>query len=205
MFVIGITGGIGTGKSTVASLCREAGLSVLDADKISHSVTQSEGLAIPEIIDVFGEEFINTDGSLNRKKMSDLVFQDKKSLDSLSLIVHKYTIKQMGIYLDELENSGAKVAVLDVPIPVKEGFLDRSDLVWNVTSDKEIRLKRLEVRGLSRSEALRRMAVQMTPEEYSKLADLDIVNNHDFDYLRKQVNQILSEVLTPRGLSFNKI
>lgn len=68
MFVIGITGGIGTGKSTVASLCREAGLSVLDADKISHSVTQSEGLAIPEIIDVFGEEFINTDGSLNRKK-----------------------------------------------------------------------------------------------------------------------------------------
>lgn len=95
--------------------------------------------------------------------------------------------------------------MLDVPIPVKEGFLDRSDLVWNVTSDKEIRLKRLEIRGLSRSEALRRMAVQMTPEEYSELADLDIVNNHDFDYLRKQVNQILSEVLTPRGLSFNKI
>lgn len=205
MFVIGITGGIGTGKSTVASLCREAGLAVLDADKISHSVTQSDGLAIPEIIETFGEDYVNNDGSLNRSKMSDLVFEDKKALDSLSLIVHKYTIQQMGVYLGELKNSGEKVAVLDVPIPVKEGFRDLCDLVWNVTSDKPIRLKRLEGRGLSKTEALRRMAVQMSPEEYSEIADLDIVNNHDFDNLRKQVNQILNAELTSRGLKFNQI
>ncbi|HHU53317.1 MAG TPA: dephospho-CoA kinase [Clostridiaceae bacterium] len=205
MFVIGITGGIGTGKSTVASLCREAGLSVLDADKISHSVTQSDGIAIPEIIERFGQEYINTDGSLNRAKMSDLVFEDKRALDALSFIVHKHTMKQMGKYLDELEKSGEKIAVLDVPIPVKEGFLDRCNQVWNVTSDQNIRLNRLEKRGLSRGEALRRIAVQMTPEEYSKLADIDIVNNHNFDQLREQVNEILAAELGSRGLPFNKI
>ncbi|MGI6580067.1 MAG: dephospho-CoA kinase [Saccharofermentanales bacterium] len=205
MFVIGITGGIGTGKSTIASLCREAGLAVLDADKISHSVTISDGIAIPEIIERFGQEYINTDGSLNRVKMSELVFENKKALDALSLIVHKHTMKQMGKYLDDLENSGEKVVVLDVPIPVKEGFLDRCDQVWNVTSNQEIRLNRLEKRGLSKAEAMRRMAVQMTPEEYSKLADLDIVNNQDFDQLREQVNKILTSELGSRGLPFNKI
>lgn len=205
MFVIGITGGIGTGKSTVASLCREAGLAVLDADKISHSVTQSNGIAIPEITERFGQEYINAGGSLDRAKMSNLVFENKKALDALSLIVHKHTIKQMGIYLDSLENSGEKVAVLDVPIPVKEGFLDRCDQVWNVTSDQNIRLNRLEKRGLDKTEALRRMAVQMTPEEYSKLANLDIVNNHNFDQLREQVNKILVAELGTRGLPFNKI
>ncbi|HHT25230.1 MAG TPA: dephospho-CoA kinase [Clostridiaceae bacterium] len=205
MFVIGITGGIGTGKSTVASLCREAGLAVLDADKISHSVTQSDGFAIPEIAERFGQEYINTDGSLNRAKMSDLVFENKKALDALSFIVHKHTMKQMAVYLDNLENSGEKVVVLDVPIPVKEGFLDRCDQVWNVTSDQDIRLNRLEKRGLSRTEALRRMAVQMTPEEYSKIANIDIFNNHNFDQLREQVNKILASELGSRGLPFNKI
>ncbi len=205
MFVIGITGGIGTGKSTVASLCREAGLTVLDADQISHSVTESHGSAIPEIKEIFGPDFILQDESLDRKKISDLVFKDKKALDQLSLIVHHHTLKQMGIYLTELEKSGAKVAVLDVPIPVKEGFLDRCHLVLNITADLEIRLERLIKRGMTKEDALRRMAVQMTPEQYSELADLDIVNNGSYEVLREQINTLLEKELAPRGLPFHQI
>lgn len=205
MFVIGITGGIGTGKSTVASLCREAGLPVLDADKISHSITQSEGIAIPEIKEIFGEEYIKLDGSLNRKLISDYVFSDKKALDQLSLIIHHHTLKQMGIYLEQLKKSNEKTVVLDVPIPVKKGFLDKCDQVWNIRSNEDLRLERLKKRGLSLVDAKRRMAVQMTPDQYSDLADFDIYNNNDFDHLRNQVNRILEEQLTPRGLPFNKI
>ncbi len=205
MFVIGITGGIGTGKSTVANLCREAGLSVLDADQISHSVTEANGLAIPEIKEAFGEEYILEDGSLDRKKVSDLVFKNKKALDKLSLIVHHHTLKQMGLYLDELEKAGIKVAVLDVPIPVKEGFLDRCNQVWNITAEKEIRLNRLEKRGMTRADALRRMSVQMTPEQYSELADVDIQNDGTYDELREKVNTLFEKELSPRGLPFSKI
>ena len=103
MFVIGITGGIGTGKSTVASLCRGAGIPVLDADKISHSVTQRNVIAIAEIKDKFGEDYINADNSLNRKKIADLVFSDKRALDELSFIIHRHTLDQIGTYLKELK------------------------------------------------------------------------------------------------------
>ncbi len=205
MFVIGITGGIGTGKSSVAGLCREAGIPVLDADKISHSITEPGGSAIPEISEKFGPDYINPDGSLNRKKMSDYVFRNKKALDQLSLIIHHHTLKQMGIYLEQLEASGEKVVVLDVPIPVKEGFLDRCNQVWNVRADEKIRLERLKKRGVDHAEAKRRMAVQLSPEQYSELADLDIENNQDFDQLRKEVNRLLTEQLEPRGLRFHKI
>ncbi len=205
IYVIGITGGIGTGKSTVAGLCREAGLPVLDADKISHSVTQANGLAIQEIKDSFGADYISEDQSLNRKKMSDLVFHDKKALDQLSLIVHHYTLKQMSIYLDQLKASGEKVAVLDVPIPVKEGFLDLCNIVWNVTANEEIRLVRLQNRGMSIEDAKRRIMIQMTPAQYSELADIDIDNSYDFDILRKQVNQLLEDSLGARGLPYKKI
>ena len=111
----------------------------------------------------------------------------------------------MGIYLDQLKSAGEKVAVLDVPIPVKEGFLDRCDIVWNVVTDEKIRLERLQKRGHSLADAKRRIEVQMTTEEYSNLADLDIDNNSDFDNLRKQVNQLLEKYLGARGLPYNKI
>ena len=92
MFVIGITGGIGSGKSLAAKVCSEYGLPVIDADEISRNLTNSDGKAIPEIREIFGKKMIASDGSLNRKEMSNLVFKDKKSLDTLSALIHKYVI-----------------------------------------------------------------------------------------------------------------
>lgn len=200
MFVIGITGGIGSGKSTVAALCREAGLPVLDADRVSHSVTLKGGSALPEIIEYFGDDCLDAEGNLDRKHMAELVFRDKKALDQLSLIIHRHVLDTMGEQLKELAKSGEKAAVMDVPIPVKHGFLDRCDQVWAVWADDEIRLDRLEHRGLEREEAERRMKIQMTREQYAELADIEIENNGDFEQIREQVDNLLQKELGSRGL-----
>ena len=90
MFVLGITGGIGSGKSTVSGLLAERGLLVLDADEISRSVTGPMGRAMPEIAETFGKKVVSANGALNRRVMSDIAFGDKKKLDDLSTIIHRH-------------------------------------------------------------------------------------------------------------------
>ena len=201
MFVIGITGGIGSGKTTVADILSEAGIKVISADKISRRVTEKDGIAIPELEETFGEEFIK-DGALNRKLTASLVFQDRKALDLLNRIVHRYVLAEMGEELDRLEEKRVKVVALDVPIPVKRGFLDRSDVVFTVWSDDESRLKRLAKRGLSRSDALQRIAMQMSREEYREIADAEILNNGGMDDLRQQIEEIIGSELRERGIRY---
>lgn len=201
MYVIGITGGIGSGKTTVANVLSEAGIKVICADKISRAVTEKGGVAIPELSETFGPEFIK-DGALDRRKTASLVFRDRKALDRLNRIVHKHVLDQMGEELDQLEAKRAKVVALDVPIPVRHGFLDRSDVVFTVWSDDDIRLKRLVKRGLSRSDALQRIAIQMSREEYREIADAEIVNNGTIEDLRRQVEDIIGSRLRERGIRY---
>lgn len=201
MFVIGITGGIGSGKTTVADILSEAGIKVISADQISRRVTEKDGIAIPELEETFGEEFIK-DGALDRKLTSSLVFQDRKALDLLNRIVHRHVLAEMGEELDRLEEKRVKVVALDVPIPVKRGFLDHSDVVFAVWSDDENRLKRLAKRGLSRSDALQRIAMQMSREEYREIADAEILNNGGMDDLRQQIEEIIGSELRERGIRY---
>ena len=92
MFVLGITGGIGCGKSTVSGYFRERNVRVLDADEISRQVTDVGGVALPEIAELLGSRAINSQGALNRKYVASLVFSEKKKLDKLSSIIHKYVL-----------------------------------------------------------------------------------------------------------------
>lgn len=204
MFVLGITGGIGSGKSTVAGICSAEGIPLLDADQISHQVTAAGGIALPEIVEEFGEELINVDGSLNRSKMANLVFQDKRALDRLSAMIHRHVLDYIGTEIDRLTREKYPVVVLDVPVPVKTGFLDRCDQVWSVWADDDVRLARLERRGLARQEALRRMAMQMTREEYADIADYEIENNSDFETLEDTVRERLFAELALRGIRLTK-
>ncbi|MDO5033235.1 MAG: dephospho-CoA kinase [Eubacteriales bacterium] len=205
MFVIGVTGGIGAGKSSFAGLLAEAGLPVLDADKISHELTQAGGRSMLAIEEAFGPKYLKPDGSLDRQAMSALAFQDKKSLDRLSAIIHQDVILTMEEGLQALSKSQAQAAVLDVPIPVKHGFLDRSDLVICIWADDEIRLSRLAQRGMAQAEAQRRMAVQLSREEYAKLADMLILNNGSLEDLRLRAQEILQTELAARGIKFKDL
>lgn len=200
MFVIGITGGIGCGKSTVATICREAGLPVVDADAISREVTAAGGLAIPAITAAFGTGVIDEKGGLDRTAMARKVFQNRGALDNLSRIVHQHVVEQMKARVEALAGQKQKAAVLDVPIPVKNGFLDICDQVWVVWAADENRLSRLRGRGMGEDEARRRMDMQMTKEEYLDLADHFIENNQDIASLADKVRELLERELGSRGI-----
>ena len=205
MFIIGVTGGIGAGKSSFASLLAEAGLPLLDADQISHEMTKAGGRSMPEIEACFGPDYLNPDGSLDRTAMSALAFRDKKSLDKLSAIIHHDVISTIADRLQALSQTNAQAAVLDVPIPVKHGFLDRCDLVIGLWAEDDLRLERLEKRGMSRDEAKRRMAVQLSREEYEKLSDIFVLNNGSREDLRQQAQKILQDELGSRGIKFQDL
>ncbi|NMA18412.1 MAG: dephospho-CoA kinase [Clostridiaceae bacterium] len=200
MFVLGITGGIGSGKSTVAAICRTVGLPVIDADLISHELTGESSETTRLLEEVFGSKIIREDGALDRQRMSDLVFHDKRYLDKLSAIIHEQVIKTMEERLREAEKKKTKAIVLDVPIPVKRGFVDLCDQIWTVFADSEIRKNRLLKRGMSIHDIERRMRVQMSPEEYRKIAHHEICNNGTFQELEEQVHTLLKQELGIRGI-----
>jgi dephospho-CoA kinase len=200
MFVIGITGGIGTGKSTVAKIFADRGVRVLDADEISKKVTGYEGSALPDIRALLGNKSIDSYGNMNRKYVASLVFSDRTKLDKLSAIIHKQVLEQMGIELEKEREKGTKVIILDVPIPVKKGFLDVCNQVWVVSANEDVRLARVMNRGMDKEDAKRRMAMQMTREEYENLADIVIENNSDDEALSEIVEVHIKGELEKRGI-----
>ena len=199
MFVLGITGGIGSGKSTVSSLLAERGLLVLDADEISRSVTGPMGRAMPDIAETFGKKVVAANGALNRRVMSDIAFGDKKKLDDLSTIIHCHVFEQIEETLNKEKEKGTKCVVLDVPIPVNK-FRELCNQIWVVTCDKDVRLARLAKRGMDKEEAERRIAVQMTDDEYCELGDHSIDNSWDLDDLKDKVEVLIREQLYERGI-----
>ncbi|HZK29029.1 MAG TPA: dephospho-CoA kinase, partial [Clostridia bacterium] len=170
MFVLGITGGIGTGKSTVASICRKAGLPVIDADQIAHDLTDQAGETTEKIAQALGQEVLDGQRALDRQRVADLAFSNKRALDLLSAIVHEAVVKEIERQLETLRSKKSRAVVLDVPIPVKRGFLDVCDQVWTVAAPDRLRVERLRRRGMDEAEVTRRIGVQMTREEYRDLA-----------------------------------
>jgi len=199
MFIVGITGGIGSGKSTVSKYLEDKGLPVLDADKISFEVTDVDGSAVEEVASVFGDRAVSADGSMNRKYISDIVFNDRMKLDLLSSIIHKHVFEVMAKRIEEETEKKTKCIVLDVPIPVQK-FVDMSDQVWVVTCDTEVRIGRLIDRGLSRDEAQRRIAMQLTDDEYADLADFKIDNSGDLEDTFARVDELIKTQLMERGI-----
>ncbi len=200
MFVLGITGPIGSGKSTVSKIFADKEILVLDADQISRDVTAAEGAAIDEIEEAFGPKAISSDRSLNRKHMADVVFKDNRKLDQLSSIIHKHVFIVMDKALEEQKKLKTKLVVLDVPIPVNKGFVDHCDQIWAVTCEDHIRLERLIDRGMTKEDALRRIAVQMTNDEYAALGDHVIDNSGTPDELNEAVSALIKTELNERGI-----
>ena len=200
MFVLGITGGIGCGKSTVAAICRDAGLPVIDADELSRQVTAAGGAALTELRELFGPSVLDEQGALNRQRMARLVFSDRNKLDQLRAVIHRHVLDTMLAEVEKLREKKQRAVVLDVPIPVKHGFLDLCDQVWVVWSSDEVRIARLNRRGMGEEEARRRMAMQMSRDEYIALADHVIENDSSLDALRASVEALLIQELKERGV-----
>jgi len=176
--IIGITGGIGSGKSTAAKVFRAKGIDVIDADEISRNIVSKSDDVLSELVQTFGDSILGADQKLDRQKLAGVVFKDMDALKKLNKILHAQIAVEIKIQLKSLEKSGAKIAVIDVPLPVKDGFLGVCDEVWVMDADSETRIQRLmATRGYSREACLLRIKNQPTQEKYLALADKVFDNN----------------------------
>lgn len=198
MIVIGLTGGIASGKSTVAAELRRLGLPVFDADEASRQAVAagSEGLKLVQ--QTFGSEYLTTTGELNREKVAALVFRDKEALKKLEAIIHKIVLSEVDCFLQECRSHGCQAAVLDVPLLIECGWHEKVDVVWLVAVSIEEQIKRAMLRsGMPEADVKRRIAAQMSLEEKKAYAGVVFDNSGELENtlsaVRKEVKKILGE------------
>ena len=177
MKVIGLTGGIASGKSTIANLLRSLGAPVFDADAESRALVAKGRAALNEI----ALTYLTDGGELNRPKMAELVFHDKEALKKLEAIIHKNVLAAAQSFLAECRSKNLPAAVLDVPLLIECGWYKDVDAVWLVAVDSETQIERAMARSnMTREEVKARIAAQMTLEEKKAYASLVIDNSGTF-------------------------
>lgn len=189
MKIIGITGGIGSGKSAVSRILRDLGAAVVDADALARNVTTGGSEALKELTEYFGNDIIDETGELDRKKLASIAFSDPVKLHALNNITHKYITERIIGAIEVLRSTGKRdFIVIDAPIPIEKGFLDVADEVWVVAADREIRIKRVMERSdLTYEEVISRINSQMRDEEYLRIADEVLNNNGTMEELEQAV------------------
>ena len=196
MKIIGLTGGIASGKSTVATELRKQNVPVFDADEVSRNAVAkgSKGLAL--VAETFGAEYLTADGEMDRAKISQLVFSDKEALKTLEGILHKIVWDEAEAFLAEAREQKAKLAVLDVPLLIETKWHERVDLVWLVAVSKEQQIKRAMIRsGMTEEEVKARIAAQMSLEDKKKFADVVLDNSGALEETLEQVHKELAKLL----------
>jgi dephospho-CoA kinase len=176
--IIGLTGGIASGKSTVSNMIKELEIPVIDADIIAREVVEIGGTAYAKIVDYFGREILNETGSLNRKKLGAIVFNNEEKRLVLNGIVHPAVRIRMNEKIEEQKKIGNKAIVLDIPLLFESKLTYLVDKIIVVFVDQEIQKQRLKSRDqFSEEEALARIASQMPLKEKLALAD-EVIHNH---------------------------
>ena len=196
MKIIGLTGGIASGKSTVATELRKQNVPVFDADEVSRNAVAkgSKGLAL--VAEAFGADYLTSDGEMDRAKISQLVFSDKEALKTLEGILHKIVWDEAEAFLAEAREQKAKLAVLDVPLLIETKWHERVDLVWLVAVSKEQQIKRAMIRsGMTEEEVKARIAAQMSLEDKKKFADVVLDNSGALKETLEQVHKELAKLL----------
>ena len=195
MKVVGLTGGIASGKSTVTKLFSEVGADVIDADAVSKELTAPGGAAVEDIRKEFGDEVIDGQGGLDRMKMREIVFVDKDKLRKLESILHPLVFKTIFERVADYSEKGAKGVILDIPLLIESNFPMPLDAIIVVTCDLKVRINRVKARdGFDEEEVRRVMANQMTDKEKIKHADYVIENDGDLETTRDKVLQVWTEL-----------
>jgi dephospho-CoA kinase len=182
MKILGLTGGIAAGKSAVATMLRDLGAVVLDADKIARQIVAPGSLALQEIRQTFGDEFITQGGELDRKRLGALVFSDKKALDTLNAITHPRIAQQMSDEAEAARSQNAPAVFLEAALLFEANWDQGLDGVWVVSIPEELQMKRLRQRdSYNEAQAQARLASQMALSEKLKRATLVIDNSHSLE------------------------
>jgi dephospho-CoA kinase len=195
MKVIGLTGGIGTGKSTVAKFLAEMGAVILDADKVGHEVLKPGTQGWQEVVAAFGNQILNPDGTINRLRLGEIVFESTDSLHQLNRITHTRIHDLVKSQIEEYRRQGVAVLILEAPLLLEANWTSIVDEVWVTVSSEPTVLKRLRERtGLSQTESLARIRSQLSAEERTKRADVVINTDCKLNELRDRVIELWSMV-----------
>ena len=192
--VIGITGGIASGKSTASNMVREMGYTVIDADYASRVVVEPGQKAYGEIIGQFGESILHEDGTLNREKLGAIIFTDEEKRKQLNRIVHPAVRAYMNEEREAAFERGEKIVFLDIPLLFESKLTHMVDKTVLIYVDQDVQLHRLMARNnLTEEQAKARINSQMPLSEKKALADEVIDNNMDIDRTRSQLVSVLNK------------
>ena len=199
MVVIGVTGGLGTGKSTIAGMFKQLGAVVLDADVIAHEVMEPKKVAWRQILKTFGEDILNEDHTINRGQLANVVFRDGQRRRELEAIIHPHVLRRIKQQLHRLRRTrGTRAVVLDVPLLVEVGAQDVVDALVVVTAPPEAQRERLKKTfRWSEEEMDARMAAQWDLAAKVALADHVVDNSDGVDVTRTQVKRIWNQLVVP--------
>ncbi len=195
MLVVGLTGGIASGKSTVSRMFEQAGIPVICSDELAREVVRSGSPGLSEIRRIFGDDVLDDEGELDREAMARLVFHDPSKRKLLESIIHPRVAEEQNKRLKTLERQGHSIVVIDVPLLYEVGWERLVDLVVVVYTPRHVQEERLVNRdGMSADDARSRLDAQMTIDEKRRLADRLVDNGNTLEDTRRQVASIIEEL-----------
>lgn len=191
-YVIGLTGNIGSGKSTVLRMLEQLGAKAIDADNLAHELMRKGTSVWQAIVDAFGDEVLTPDGVIDRKRLGSLVFDDHEALERLENIVHPAVDER---FREIIQEADEQVIVVEAVKIIESGIYPELSALWLVTCPAEERLRRLlETRGVNEEEVRERLKAQMTEEKQAQLADVVIDNSgtppQTWEQVRREWNKI---------------
>jgi len=191
MIIVGLTGSVGTGKSTVTNFFRELGAYIIDWDELAREVIRPHSRAWKEIVGYFGKGILNADLTINRQKLAEIVFPDKKKVTKLNQIVHPEVFKEDERITSEIKSLDPDALIIkDIPLLFELTRPIVVDKVVVVSASEQTQLRRLEEKGMSREDARRRIRSQLPLEEKIKSADFVIDNAGPLEETKRQVEEI---------------
>lgn len=193
MLKIGLTGGIGTGKSTVSAIFREHGIKIVDADIIAREVLEKYPEILNKVRVEFGEGFFDWRGDFRRKEFGNHIFKFPKQRIKYESIVMPYIKKEIHNEIERLEKEDNKLIIVDAPILIETGLHEEMDYVVLVSADTQTQIQRIKARdGLANNDALNRINAQMSLDKKREFSNIIIDNNKDIENTRVQVEDIIT-------------
>ena len=195
MLVIGLTGPTGAGKGAVAAIFEGYGIPVINADRVYHELITPPSSCLRELREAFGKGILLPDGSLDRRTLGGIVFNDPAARERLNAITHRYVMEEVKTRMERFRRDGIPVAVFDAPQLFEAGAQKACTAVISVLADRGLRLERIMVRdNISAEAAMRRILAQKSDEFFRVHSDYIIENNGNVELLAPQIRRILKEL-----------
>ena len=192
-YIVGLTGGLASGKSTIARMLIERGFDVIDADEVARDVVKPGSESLEKIVNRWGSEILNDDGSLNRKKLASIVFKDKSQRKELEKILHPEILNRM---IQLAENSANEIVILVAPLLFEEQLDEWCDFTVSLTAPDEVRIERaMKKHKINREMVQDRMKAQLSEKKRNSKADYVVNTDCTIEELQSKVDNLINKIL----------